>query len=167
MGSMNQNLQNDVHYDTVTAANRLKSESIRGANRVPELQRLARAFLAWDRTFKRPVHTAANALKALLSVGPKDHSTMLEREIRDAFAQAIRENAEYDDPETETADTENRRVRTMFADALRTDAPESAFRRAMEAAKRLEDAELSNPGESHSARRRFAANVSEMHEGKG
>jgi hypothetical protein len=166
MVSYNQNRQNECTEDTVNAAEKLKSEAIRGANRVPELQRLARAWLIWDKTFKRPKRTAAKALEPLTTVSVRNHSHMLEREIRDAFAQAIRENAEYDNPESETADT-NRRVRTLFSSALQTDASPAVFDRAMRAAKNVEESEVSSRDESDSARRRFAANVSEMQDGKG
>jgi hypothetical protein len=109
---------------------------------VAQLQKAAKLFVRWD-DLDRPKRKAANALRVLSEVPLSVEGNLtyfFETSLRDSFAAAINESAEYDASQPKMKPGErkqNHEVRAIFWQAIRIDAAPSDIARINNAIKKL------------------------------
>jgi hypothetical protein len=121
-----------------------QSVSNSAAKRAPiaQLQRAAKLFLKWD-DLDRPKRKAANALRVLSEVPLSVEGNVtyfFETSLREAFAAALNESAEYDASQPKMKPGErkqNHEIRGIFWNAIRIDADASDIARINNAIKKL------------------------------
>jgi hypothetical protein len=118
-----------VEDDARSSYEAVSSATVRRGSAMAQLQKLAKVFLKWDAEFSRPTRKAARALKELAGVPSSAPSVVwaFEQSLREAFAAAIREEAEADARGDEeyllsAEHSANEAVRSAFTRALRVDA---------------------------------------------
>lgn len=105
-----------------------------------DLQRLARAFLKWDKTAEKAPRRDLQRF-ATMSLTEENCSWQTTVSFQDAFASALASSAQNDKPEagelydSETKEAANQKIRAAFAEAISADATADTIKRAMDSVK--------------------------------
>jgi hypothetical protein len=141
----------ELEVDTRDAYAKVVSDAFNRQGPAGQIQKMAKIFLKYDATFKRPVRKAARALKVLaeLPLDAQENAWNFQMSLTEAFRSAIAEQAYHSHPQSENvyADdsealyNEGNAVRGIFMAAIRTDAEPRDVARVLQATRKAGDKE--------------------------